>query len=658
VSFLDDVLSAPAPAAKTNHDPFGVTKIVPAEENLLVEAKNGVQDSRDIRRVAALPRRPRQVTAAADKVSRVVTPELQAKIAALEKRLRRTDDQHCECAKRWPLRVCAKSLLPVQGWALAELEENDGLVGNIGVSEGKSLLDLLAARVVKGCKTAVLLVPANLKHQMVAVNVEYYGQHWVLPNIAGGRKPTGWVDLNLPFLHILSYEEVSNKKSTTLLDDIDPDLYILDESHKLKNSSTSRGRRFWPQVGKPEKPRLTKDGKKKRVAIWTGTLTNNSVLDYVELGGRALGDGAPVPLHHPTGIEWAEALDPSEWAKDMGKLRHIMRPGETLYEGWHNRLAETAGWVSSPDTDTCRASLYFHERAPSVPEKVQQALKGIAVNWERPDGELLNEILEQSRCLRQMAMGFFYRWKWPGVVSEDFKAQWLAARKAWHSEVRLRLKRPRQFMDSPSLLEDAARRFHFPQESDDPNKPRWETDSYEEWVAVRDEFKRLTNSNVPDTVAVWVDDFLVRDAAEWMQKHKGIVWVKHNAFGRALAALTKAPLYLGGEEENKAILQEKGDRAVIASVDAHGTGKDLQFAFSENLFSYSMSNAVEWQQTLGRTHRLGQKADQVDVYVYRHTQAMRGALKKAREKALWHQTTEGGARKLCSATYLFEDDPE
>ena len=61
-----------------------------------------------------------------------------------------------------------------------------GLLGPIGVGDGKTMLDLLAA-LAMGSKRAVLLIPPALKTQLLTVDWDYYGQHWRLPNRGDSR---------------------------------------------------------------------------------------------------------------------------------------------------------------------------------------------------------------------------------------------------------------------------------------------------------------------------------------------------------------------------------------------------------------------------------------------------------------------------------------
>jgi hypothetical protein len=71
------------------------------------------------------------------------------------------------------------------------------------------------------------------------------------------------------------------------------------------------------------------------------------------------------------------------------------------------------------------------------------------------------------------------------------------------------------------------------------------------------------------------------------------------------------PYFGAGSEE---IANERGDRSVVASIQAHGVGRNLQM-FSSNLVVSCPSAGADWEQLLGRTHRQGQQADEV-TYEY------------------------------------------
>lgn len=608
----------PAPKPKI-HEVFGVTSTAyPDEAFFGVWERKGcpVGDSRDLHRVQELPVRPKPPA-----------EHLQAAIEHYGRTLGKPKTGACDCRARFGRR-CADTLKPVQAWALAEMEEHGGLLGPIGVGYGKTLLDLLAPMVVTSCRVAVLLIPPGLRDQL-NVDWEFYGQHWNLPN----RTDSRWHTSGRPWVHVVAFSELSGPKSTDLLERIQPDLVIVDEAHNLRRRDAARTKRFLRYfVAHPET----------RLCCWSGTLTNKSLRDYAMLSTLALKDGSPAPLHWPTVEEWAGALDPSDNPAPIGALKAFCEPGESVRVGWKRRLHNTAGVVASLDEQSCNASITFSERPTTLPSKVATMLAEVREKWERPDGEKLVLITDKARCLDELASGFFYRWKWPRGEPVEVIEKWLRVRKEWHKELRERLKFSRPHMDSPRLLTNAAIRFQQGYEGD---LPTWDSAAWPEWSKTYDTAK-------PETEAVWVDDWLARDAAEWAKSNIGIVWFEHVALGHRVAELAGVPYYGAGKDAEVGILRERGERSVVASIAAHGTGRNLQ-SFSRNLVANVPSDGGRWEQLLGRTHREGQEADEIAVEVYRHTPELILALDKARSLSEYIEGTMGGTQKLLRASYLW-----
>jgi hypothetical protein len=593
-----------------------------------------VGDSRDLHRILELPRRAKPTDLDA----------YRAEFRHLEVRAL------CACEAKYKRR-CPNRLNDTQAWGLAEIREHQGLLGPISVGDGKTLLDLLAAMVVPDCRVAVLLIPPQLRNQMLEVDWAFYGQHWKLPNLGSGT----WFTPGLPTLHIIAYSELSSAKNSDILDRIKPDLVIADEAHLLRNAGTARTKRF---------RRYFSSNPSTRFCCWSGTLTTKSIKDYAHLAALALKEGSPAPLHWPTVEEWAGAIDPSDWPTGIGSLKALCEPGEHVRSGYRRRLEATPGVVASPTSMSCGASLVFSERVTTAPKLVNDALHELMTTWRRPDGEELITGLDVHRCAKEISSGFYYRWKWPRGESEAVKARWLNVRKEWHRELREKLKQSKEFMDSPLLLVRAAIRWHegfthirrdsngkelnrevVPPHTTRSPQPVWASETWLEWLQVKDTAQ-------PETEGVWIDDWLARDAADWCIAGAGICWYEHDLFGRRVAGAADRPFFGPGEDAGSRLLSENGSRAIVASIRAHGTGKNLQ-QFSRNLVANQFSDAAIGEQLLGRTHRQGQLADEVTVEVYRHTPIVIEALDRAKMLARYIHDTMGGSQKLLRATYTF-----
>lgn len=580
-----------------------------------------VTQTDDLARILALPRRPRPTDAEFAVMQDALTAKLgKGKVACV-----------CESVYK---RRCPDRLNPLQAWALTEAPKVGGILGPIPVGGGKTLLNLLTAMVMPGVNTAVLLIPPQLRDQLLTVDWKFYEQHWHLPNLAGGR----WFTPGRPALHVVAFSELSGSKATDLLGKLKPDLFIVDEAHLVRNKSASRTMRFLRYfVEHPET----------KLCCWSGTLTSKSIRDYAHLSAISLRDGSPVP-HLPEVVEeWGDALDPNDFPAPPGALTKLAtRPGQTAMEGFQQRLLETPGVISSQAGNNCPASLDFYERKVTLPSALDDMIREVHRTWTRPDGEELVEAIAKARCVRELACGFYYRWKWPRGEPLAVIDRWLNARKAWHRELREKLKDAREHLDSPLLCAKAAIRAYDPAGYDGP-LPVWRAATWPEWVAVRDSAR-------PETEAVWVDDFLVRDAADWLATHTGIAWYDHDAFGKRLRELAVGVPFFGpGDEASAALVRESGKRSVIASARAHGTGKNLQM-FNENLLAIpTIADGAAYEQLIGRTHRPGQLADVVRFDCYRHTPDLVEAFDRATTLSGHIVGTFGGTAKLLIANLAF-----
>jgi hypothetical protein len=482
---------------------------------------------------------------------------------------------------------------------------------------------------VMGVRNAVLFVPSSCRASF-ALEWEQESKRWHLPNLIDAQ----WKVPGRPALRVISYSELSNAKATTLLGQVRPDLIIADEVHNLKARTAVRTKRFLAFFA--EHPA--------KFAGLSGTITSKSLKDYAHLSALALGESSPLPKHWPVLEEWCSAIDacdPGKLAAPMGKLELLCHAGEDVQNGFRRRLHDTHGVVGTV-AGSVDCSLELHERKVKVPPVVSNMLHDVRETWARPDGEELVEITEVAKVARELASGFYYKWRFPRNEPRDLIARWFGVRKAWHKELRSELQHHAEHLDSPLLLSQAAIRYS---EGYKGPLPVWPSQFWPEWKAIRDEVQH-------ETETVWVDKFLVEDAAEWASKHTGIVWYHYGSVGKELAALTGLPLYGPGEDASEGIIRETGRRTVIASIRAHGYGKNLQM-FNDQIVVNPPSDGGVWEQLLGRSHRQHQKADQVTCHVYRHTQEMRDALDKARERARYIKGTQGNDQKLLIASVDF-----
>lgn len=520
--------------------------------------------------------------------------------------------------------LCAKGppkLFPLQSAALLEAEAAGGLFAPLPVGSGKTLISLLLPEALQS-ERAVIIIPPQLKRQLLDFDIRLFDKHFKIPfdRIAG----------------IVSYSELSSPRQRGLLDGLAPDHIILDEAHSLRNPYAVRTERFKDYLLRhPEC----------EVSAMSGTMTKFSIKDYAHLMTWALKDSAPIPSKWSVLRDWAEALDVPEFGdtKPPGVLLDLCTSSETPREGYGRRMRETSG-VVSPNMKSIDCGLVYNSLRPKVPGVISQKLIELDKTWELGE-EVYTEALAVARAQRQISLGFYYVWDWPdGVIDRE----WLDARRDWTKEVREFLHKgydPR--LDSPSLLAHAARKSPCSECSKRAvcdTCGKWQSLTWAAWAEVKD---RPT----PPTKAIWLDDFVIREVTKWAEEG-GIIWTSHTTVGHAISKALGLPFFGPGSDHDLLEACKDPPKTLIASVHVHKQGKNLQYAWNRNLIVYPFSNGITWEQCIGRTHRTGQKADEVTVDVFTHTAPLRANWARALVSANYVQETYQTPQKLMYGTKI------
>lgn len=560
------------------------------------------------------------------------------------------------------------TLKPVQSLSLYWARQIGGLLAPLAVGAGKTLLTLLLP-IAMGARRPVLFIPPSMQIP-IRREIEKLSKHWRLPLTKTATSEP---------LMIVPYSQLSVASSTSLLEQLRPDLIIADECQNLRFSSASRVKRVnrWMDAY-PET----------RFVALSGTLTSKELRDYAHLAAWALRQQSPLPLHADELIAWGNCIDsdgtarPQDWssfeqfhptldqdadqellvlqeefrqqselareAAAAGKSFEVPRTPTYLSakrkvarRAFLSRFHITPGVVATTESSVA-CSLYLRERKIDVPTEVFAAINDLHTTWCRPDGEELVTGLDKWRCAMQLAQGFFYRWVWPNGIPDQ---EWLSARAAWHRTVRQTLQLNLAGLDSPLLVTRAvmdSRLDQFVEMS--PMVPaRALISTWNTWDSVRHRPK-------PPVDTVWLSDFLLRDVVQWHLEHpKGIIWYDDRAVERALRVLAPAiptlEVYGAGEDP-----PEDG-RGMACSINAHGTGRNLQ-ANSEALIVSFPGSGKTNEQLLGRLHRQGQEADEVLFDYYAPTTDAREAIRKATRDATYIQETQGSPQKLLYAAWI------
>ena len=502
------------------------------------------------------------------------------------------------------------TLRPLQNAAIWESYNNNGGFLSLAVGEGKSLISLLLPEAMNS-KRAVLFVKPELRDQLIKRDIPLYGKHFYLP---------------LRKTFVVAYSELSSARQAEILERIQPDLIIADEAHKLRMKSSARTRRFLRYMRKHPEVRF--------VAL-SGTFTRRSIMDYAHLIELALKKNSPVPKNYKDLEEWCESIDIADDPRPPGVLSQFCIEGENVREGYQRRLTETPGVVSSEEM-SLGTSLLIIEKKLDIPEKIKKELARLYDTWEIEDEEL-SDAMSLNRVARQEVCGFYYKWNWPKGIKDE---EWVKARRFWNREVRTRLLHTSlPGLDSPFLLYNAAR------------EGRWQSLAFPGWQAVK-------HRPEPPTIPVWLDYFMAKDAILWgkaLEKkgEGGIIWCEHVALGELIAKGGDWNWY--GVGADAGAVDKRKEPVIVASLKSQIEGKNLQ-AWSKALVTTPPANGSSWEQLLGRLHRQGNLADEIEFYVYLHSREFINAFEQAKNDAEFIEETSGQKQKLNFAQIIRLDN--
>lgn len=338
-----------------------------------------IQDSEDLRRIVALPRRP-----ALDPDS----PEAQAMVEYMMAKYARANPT-CRCAEidrqiALGNRTCLTRYLPVQAWALYEIGIANGLIGQIPVGAGKTVLGIQAVLSLRSCPTALLLIPPSLVEQII-LDYQLLAEHFVVPGIVvhmSDRKTwTRPAAPGMPTLHVLPYSRLSQPESSDWLEGLRPSAIIADECDSLKDRTSARTMRVMryfsgnDQMSKEERQRRLDAT---RFCGWTGSITDSSILEYCL---------APEMRVLTSDLRWVPAGDVVEGDTLVGfdeELKHTkMRP--SIVEGVKRLTRPRVKIITTRGTLVCSVNhkwvLKGRARTYSKKNYTQLGVSGKSGKW-------------------------------------------------------------------------------------------------------------------------------------------------------------------------------------------------------------------------------------------------------------------------------------
>lgn len=289
--------------------------------------------------------------------------------------------------------------------------------------------------------------------------------------------------------------------------------------------------------------------------------------------------------------------------------------------GLARRVAESLGVCASgsemPDVPLEIWIIPFEET-----KIVSKARIKLQETWERPDGEELVTAIETAEVDRQLRLGGFYAW------SREPDREWLRARRAYKKAQREWLQNhPLNVIDSPERLERALLRGELAM------------------VEAVDWFGIKNRAEEPPKEWRILDATPAHEWASFLKGAPTVFFGQRVAFAELVAAAGGMPYYGAGTDASLGILREDGYRPIVASLGAHGTGKNLQM-FADAVLLDPPPSGAKLEQVLGRLHRPGQGATLVRYLI---SSAWADEARRALADAKWLATSLGQPQRMIVA---------
>ena len=568
-------------------------------------------------------------------------------------------------------------MFPDQAEAILAYELYGSLFAAIGVGFGKTLVTLMVAQKAyeRGMQKILLLVPPSVFDQLTTVDIRWARARvpLTLPihPISGTQdRRREEANSNEPGLYVMPYSLLSTVDSDYLLWNIAPKLIICDEAHNLSRRETARTQRLFRYIETTEPAGV----------CLSGTITSKSILDYHHLIRWCLGERSPLPKQAVLACQWANALDTGatrynasagrdsatlepvrEWASMhfVDKMQQHQDKIGILREAYQCRLSSAPCVISSGDR-SIGTSLTMHNCPVQVPSKISNMMENLEKTWLTPNGDEIEYAVQTYKWLYELSSGFYNQLVWPSA--EEYSARKSISveesrnvldkaeehRKAGNRFASALRKWMQSFgtsgLDTPMLVCGSLSRG---------NGPKSLSAEYEEW-------KSLDFGGRPDrdASAVRVDSYKIDACCAWCASlpldEGAIIWVYHNEIGRwaheILREGKREVLYCPAGENTEILNSANSRKIVVASIMAHGTGKNLQH-FRHNYFLQWPRKAVTAEQTLGRTHRSGQGADELVMVTNNSNEFDHLNFAASLNDALYIHQTTNNRQKLIYAGY-------
>jgi len=547
--------------------------------------------------------------------------------------------------------------LPEQAEAIRVFPHVGGGLFPIRVGRGKTGVSIACAELAHrdmGVTRSLLMMPPSVCPQFEAA-VRFWRKR--IPMSAASfqyfhrkSRDERWAIANskMPACFVMPYSLLSQPDAMDLIAAIKPQLIIADEAHLLKNYRAARTRRLMHFL-EEELPKIL--GVAPMFVAMDGTFTKKSLMDYHHLAVLALKENSPLPRTPSMAYFWSE-LTQSSATEAPPQLNHVMRPlvewaaerhpteqfpsdeVETYRRAFRHRFTTAPGVVASGD-DQIDCSLTIRNTPAGEPNiELTELNNKVLTSWTTPNGDEIDHAIHLHKWKIELSSGFWNKLAWPTAewvmrfrrLSKD-DAESLIERSQEHHKVlqeyhrvlRAFLKDSPAGLDTPLMVANKIARDGG--QGIDP-----------EVVGLYHAHRALQFPGMLERQgeAIRVDDYKIRACVKWAAaRGRGLVWAWHKEMAKwAVESLSAAglPVLDAPAGENELFLQpETYEKVVVSSIGAHYQGKNMQGeigrGFNEQFVLQWPRDASVAEQMMGRTHRTGQKEDEVIVDTCRTTEA-------------------------------------
>lgn len=562
-----------------------------------------------------------------------------------------------------------------QARAILHYDEVGGLLAPCAVGSGKTGITVaIAARAYrKGVRRVLLFVPPQVYPQLVKRDLPFWKARVDLAvpwHFLGNRKKSERARVygrGMDGVYVAPYSLLSAQDASEMLEAVAPGLVILDEAHLVKNPTAARTRRL----------RAYLNARHPEVVALSGTITSKSVKDYHHLVKAALGPRSPLPTSTVLAYDWGNIIDAGaffqysatgpirplvKWAREQWPEEQFPYSQAGFRKAFQHRLTSAPGVVATFGERDIGSSLLLvnqpvahYERALGWPE-LEEHFRVLEEEWKTPNGDEIEHAIHTFKWNLELSAGFYNQLRWPEPGERGATAEAIARAKEHHDAQQEYARVLRRWLQD-DYVPGLDTPFLVGREMSQHGAARVGSRLYVPWKEAKDlEFEGMPQ-RIPE--AVRVCPYKVQHAVEWARKLPrgtgGIVWFHHQEIGRWATELLEAAGFEAvycpaGRAANERILDTKPNQIVVASIEAHGTGKNLQH-FHQQLVLQWPRPAKTAEQLLGRLHRTGQEADEVVTATCATIEFDQVLFFACVVDALYQHQTTGVRQKLVYATY-------